>query len=75
MKRAILSAIVGMLILGADLGCGDRGPKIVMPTATYPPAGSQGVAVEGTGKPRTRPAPAKEEPEQLPPAAPEKAPP
>jgi hypothetical protein len=75
MKRVILSAIVGVLILGADFGCGDRGPKIVMPTATYPPASSQGVAVESRGGPRTRPAPGKEEPEQLPPSAPEKTPP
>ena len=73
MKQMILFTVVGTLLLGASSGCGDGEPKIIMPTARYPPAPREGITVGGgSSKPRAQKAPAEEVPELLSPPAPEK---
>jgi hypothetical protein len=76
MKQLIRHVVVGTFLLGPGSGCGSGEPKIVMPTARYPPPPPEGITVGGgSRKPHAPSTPVKGSPEELSPPAPEKTPP
>jgi hypothetical protein len=74
MHRTLLSGFLVALLLGTASGCGDSGPKIIMPTAHAPPLPPIQGAGGGGAPPKKEPSQEQGEPLGQPTPEPVRAP-